>query len=113
MGTDSSRRSSSPSRSGRPCSTLRRETPRRPWWPGHRECPGDPAVEVDAELYDPIIQALGVVAARRATTDAEQFARFVLEQDGPGILKEFGFAVPGESSALPGGMAAGGEVEPP
>jgi molybdate transport system substrate-binding protein len=48
-------------------------------------------VELDPKLYDPIIQAIGVVAATARTTDAEQFARFVLDEEGQGILKEFGF----------------------
>jgi len=49
------------------------------------------AVEVDPKLYDPIIQALGVVAASPRTADAERFARFVLDEEGQGILKQFGF----------------------
>ena len=49
-------------------------------------------VEVDAKLYDPIIQALGVVSASARTADAEQFVRFVLDGEGQGILKDFGFA---------------------
>ncbi len=54
------------------------------------------AVPIEATLHDPIIQALGVVSASTRVTDAKQFARFVLDQDGPSILKEFGFASPGE-----------------
>ncbi|MFI5459939.1 MAG: molybdate ABC transporter substrate-binding protein [Isosphaerales bacterium] len=49
------------------------------------------SVEVDPQLYDPIIQALGVVTASARSADAEQFARFVLGEEGQGILKEFGF----------------------
>jgi len=48
-------------------------------------------VEVDPKLYDPIIQAIGVVAATARTADAEQFARFVLDEEGQSILKKFGF----------------------
>jgi len=48
-------------------------------------------VEVDPRLYDPIIQSLGVVAATARSADAERFARFVLDEEGQGILKEFGF----------------------
>jgi molybdate transport system substrate-binding protein len=48
-------------------------------------------VEVDPKLYDPIIQAIGVVAATARTADADRFARFVLGNEGQGILKEFGF----------------------
>jgi molybdate transport system substrate-binding protein len=53
-------------------------------------------VKIDASLHDPIIQALGVVSASTRVADAEQFARFVLDQEGPSILKEFGFASPGD-----------------
>jgi molybdate transport system substrate-binding protein len=48
-------------------------------------------VEVDAKLYDPIIQALGIVAATARTADADQFVHFVLDAEGQGTLKEFGF----------------------
>jgi len=48
-------------------------------------------VDVDPQLYDPIIQALGVVAASARSADAEQFAQFVLDEEGQGMLKEFGF----------------------
>jgi molybdate transport system substrate-binding protein len=53
-------------------------------------------VEVDPQLYDPIVQALGIVAASARTADAEQFAQFVLGKEGQRILKESGFA-PAES----------------
>ena len=48
-------------------------------------------VEVDGRLYDPIIQALGIVAASARNADAEQFVRFVLGAEGQKALKEFGF----------------------
>lgn len=53
-------------------------------------------VQIDATLHDPIIQALGVVRATSRVADAEHFVRFVLDQEGQSILKEFGFASPGE-----------------
>jgi molybdate transport system substrate-binding protein len=49
-------------------------------------------VEIDASLYDPIIQALGVVAATRRPAEAESFARFVLGHEGQRILADFGLA---------------------
>ena len=49
-------------------------------------------VEVDTKLYEPIIQTLGVVAATARSPEAEQFARFVLDAEGQGTLKEFGFS---------------------
>jgi molybdate transport system substrate-binding protein len=48
-------------------------------------------IEVDQALYDPVIQAVGVVAASARAADAERFERFVLEEEGQGILREFGF----------------------
>jgi molybdate transport system substrate-binding protein len=49
-------------------------------------------VEIDPRLYDPIIQALGVVTASQRTADAERFAQFVLGVEGQTVLKEFGFS---------------------
>jgi molybdate transport system substrate-binding protein len=54
-------------------------------------------VEVDPQLYDPIVQALGIVATSHRTPDADRFARFVLGEDGQRILRESGFA-PAEAS---------------
>jgi molybdate transport system substrate-binding protein len=51
-------------------------------------------VEIDTGLYDPIIQALGIVSETKRLADAEQCARFVLGEEGQGILKEFGFGPP-------------------
>ncbi len=48
-------------------------------------------IELDPRLYDPIIQALGIVSATRRPADAGRFARFVLDEEGQGVLKEFGF----------------------
>jgi molybdate transport system substrate-binding protein len=57
-------------------------------------------VAVLPELYDPIIQALGVVS-RDGKTDprADAFARFVLGSDGQAILAEFGFSKPEGATA--------------
>jgi molybdate transport system substrate-binding protein len=49
-------------------------------------------VDVDAQLYDPIIQALGVIAATARNADAEKFTLFVLDAEGQRTLKEFGFS---------------------
>jgi molybdate transport system substrate-binding protein len=49
-------------------------------------------IEVDDTLYDPIIQALGIVAVTKLTAQAEQFSRFVLDAEGQQVLKEYGFA---------------------
>jgi molybdate transport system substrate-binding protein len=58
--------------------------------------PGVQVVEVDPQLYDPIVQAVGIVAVSARTADAERFARFVLGEEGQRTLKEAGFA-PAES----------------
>ena len=49
-------------------------------------------VEVDPKLYDPIVQALGVVSATKHNVEAQEFVHFVLGAEGRAILKEFGFA---------------------
>jgi molybdate transport system substrate-binding protein len=48
-------------------------------------------VEIDPGLYDPIVQAMGIVAHSLRGADAEAFTTFVLGEGGQAILKEFGF----------------------
>lgn len=48
-------------------------------------------IAIDPALYDPIVQAMGVVADSPRRTDAEAFVRFVAGEEGQAILKEFGF----------------------
>lgn len=48
-------------------------------------------VAVDPQLYDPIVQALGVVTASRRRADAEAFSQYVLSEAGQRTLGEFGF----------------------
>lgn len=48
-------------------------------------------VEIEASLYDPIVQALGIVADSSRQADAGAFVAFVLGGEGQAILKEFGF----------------------
>jgi molybdate transport system substrate-binding protein len=47
--------------------------------------------------YDPIVQALGIVADSKRGEDAERFAGFLLGEVGQGILREFGFLSGGAS----------------
>jgi molybdate transport system substrate-binding protein len=47
--------------------------------------------EIDPALYDPIVQALGIVAASPRTSDAGRFVQFVIGEEGQAILSEFGF----------------------
>jgi len=49
-------------------------------------------VEVDAQLYDPIIQELGILTTSKRPQDARRFTEFVLGEEGQRVLKEFGFA---------------------
>lgn len=55
------------------------------------------SVAISADLYDPIIQALGIVARSSRHDEAERFVAFVLSDSGQAILKDFGF-----QPALPG-----------
>jgi molybdate transport system substrate-binding protein len=52
------------------------------------------AVAVDPKLYNPIVQALGVVRAAARPAEADRFTKFVLGDDGQAILKQFGFSPP-------------------
>ena len=49
-------------------------------------------VEINADLYSPIIQALGIVSSSKRTAEARTFAEFVLGEDGQRILAEYGLA---------------------
>lgn len=49
---------------------------------------------VDVEGHDPIVQALGVVAASPSADRAEAFARFVAGPEGQAILARYGFRSP-------------------
>jgi molybdate transport system substrate-binding protein len=48
-------------------------------------------VAVEPDLYDPIIQALGIVASSKRAAEAEQFVAFVLGDEGQGLLRQYGF----------------------
>jgi len=49
------------------------------------------ALVIDQELYDPIIQELGILTASKRPQDARRFTDFVLGEEGQAILREFGF----------------------
>jgi molybdate transport system substrate-binding protein len=51
-------------------------------------------VEINADLYDPIIQALGALSNSSRSAEAESFAEFVLGEEGQRILGEFGLSPP-------------------
>jgi molybdate transport system substrate-binding protein len=55
------------------------------------ETPELRTIAVDGTLYDPIVQALGIVAATKEPSAAEAFARFLLGDAGQAILGEYGF----------------------
>jgi molybdate transport system substrate-binding protein len=66
--------------------------------------------EIDPALYDPIVQALGIVADSSRQADAAAFAEFVLGDEGQAILKTFGFkpaAADGPREVAPGSPRAG------
>ncbi|MBV8558954.1 MAG: molybdate ABC transporter substrate-binding protein [Planctomycetaceae bacterium] len=58
------------------------------------EVPEVVAIEVDPKLYDPIVQALGVVARSPRPEIAEAFVRFVLGDEGQALLLRSGFRKP-------------------
>jgi molybdate transport system substrate-binding protein len=49
------------------------------------------SIEIDPALYDPIVQALGIVADTKRPADAAKFVQFLQGSDGEQILKEHGF----------------------
>jgi molybdate transport system substrate-binding protein len=62
-------------------------------------------IEVDAALYDPLIQALGIVAATNQHDRAAALAQFILGGEGQAILRESGFLSP-DAAPGPSGSAA-------
>src|SRR5271157_1095653 len=63
-------------------------------------------IEVDAALYDPLIQALGIVAATKQRDRARALAQFILGGEGQAILRESGFLNLDASSGPSGSAAA-------
>ena len=51
-------------------------------------------VNLDPSAYEPIVQTLGVVARSASPGQAEEFARFILSDEGRAILLAFGFDAP-------------------
>jgi molybdate transport system substrate-binding protein len=51
-------------------------------------------VELAPELYDPIVQGMGVVARSPTRSNAEAFEDFLLSESGQAILADFGFRRP-------------------
>jgi molybdate transport system substrate-binding protein len=49
------------------------------------------SIPLPPDGYDPIIQAMGIVADTKRGEDAERFAKFLLGEAGQGILRDFGF----------------------
>jgi molybdate transport system substrate-binding protein len=50
------------------------------------------AVEIDTGLYDPIVQALGIVTSSSRSEHAQSFADFIQGDEAQEILREFGFS---------------------
>ena len=53
--------------------------------------PEDHVIEVDAALYDPLIQALGIIASTKQRDRARALADFILGDEGQAILRGSGF----------------------
>jgi molybdate transport system substrate-binding protein len=49
-------------------------------------------VEIDAKLYDPIVQSLGILTSSHRKAQAEAFTEFILGEEGRTMLSEFGLA---------------------
>jgi molybdate transport system substrate-binding protein len=60
---------------------------------------------VDPSIYDPLVQAMGIVAETRQPDRARAFLDFVMGEEGQAILHDAGFQ-PGESSTEAGPKAA-------
>jgi molybdate transport system substrate-binding protein len=58
-------------------------------------------VRLEDSLYNPLDQALAVVADSPNQTLARQFADFVKSSGGVAVLEKYGFISPGESAAAP------------
>jgi len=55
-------------------------------------------VEVDPNLYDPLIQGLGIVSRSEKAVRARRFVEFVVGGGGGAILGDSGFRTPGEGA---------------
>ncbi len=58
-------------------------------------------LDVDPGLYDPIIQAMGIVADSPHRDEARAFAAFILDDQGQSILRDHGFRAAGSREATP------------
>jgi molybdate transport system substrate-binding protein len=56
---------------------------------------------IDAELHNPLDQALAVVASSAHQDVARQFAEFINSPSGRPIMQKYGFVLPGEAIATP------------
>lgn len=54
-------------------------------------------VTVDPDLYEPLVQAMAVVARSQHRQAAERFVAFVNGPEGQALLRRYGFLPPGES----------------
>ncbi len=66
------------------------------------DAPDVRVIAVDAALYDPLIQALGIVAATSQHDRASALAQFIRGDEGQAILRESGFLSPDAAPGLPG-----------
>lgn len=55
-------------------------------------------VDLDPRLYDPLIQAMGIVTDTKNPGQAREFAQFVMGVEGQAILQESGLDPPGRDS---------------
>jgi len=64
------------------------------------------SIDVDPDLYEPILQSFGVITRSKQHEAARQFTNFLLSEDGRKQLASFGFGIPpdrgGKSARVPG-----------
>lgn len=54
---------------------------------------------VPNELHNPLDQTLAVIRGAKNEADARKFAAFINEPEGRGVMRKYGFALPGEEAA--------------
>ena len=53
-------------------------------------------IEIDPDLYAPILQGMGVIASSKSEAAARQFTDFLRGADGRKLLSSFGFGLPAQ-----------------
>jgi molybdate transport system substrate-binding protein len=70
-------------------------------------------LEIDPTLYDPLIQALGIISGSRSRDRAEEFVQFMLGPEGQSMLREGGFEKPASTTAPAADESTPAKPSPP